>query len=132
MYRLLALCWLYCGVAAAFAQCPESKLQIERLPNLQIPRADPSVFVVNGEPTVVGGHTDGFVPTATAEYFSDGQWHLMPTVYPHDQGFSVPLRSGEVIIGGGHEQPLGIGQIFLCRDVRSRHAHLPGLRLFGP
>lgn len=112
MYRLLALCWLYCGVAAAFAQCPESKLQIERLPNLQIPRADPSVFVVNGEPTVVGGHTDGFVPTATAEYYSDGEWHLLETVYPHDHGFSVPLRSGQVLIGGGHSEPLGIGHIF--------------------
>ncbi len=112
MYRLLALCWLYCGVAAAFAQCPESKLQIERLPNLQIPRADPSVFVVNGEPTVVGGHTDGFVPTATAEYYSDGEWHLLETVYPHDHGFSVPLRSGQVLIGSGHSEPLGIGHIF--------------------
>ncbi len=112
MYRLLALCWLYCGVAAAFAQCPESKLQIERLPNLQIPRADPSVFVVNGEPTVVGGHTDGFVPTATAEYYSNGEWHLLETVYPHDHGFSVPLRSGQVLIGGGHSEPLGIGHIF--------------------
>ena len=112
MYRLLALCWLYCGVAAAFAQCPESKLQIERLPNLQIPRADPSVFVVNGEPTVVGGHTDGFVPTATVEYYSDGEWHLLETVYPHDHGFSVPLRSGQVLIGGGHSEPLGIGHIY--------------------
>ena len=113
MYRLLALCWLCCGVAAAFAQCPESKLQIERLPDLQIPRADPSVFCGRGgEPTVVGGHTDGFVPTATAEYYSNGEWHLLETVYPHDHGFSVPLRSGQVLIGGGHEQPLGIGQLF--------------------
>ena len=113
MYRLLALCWLCCAVAAAFAQCPESKLQIERLPDLQIPRADPSVFCGRGgELTVVGGHTDGFVPTATAEYFSDGEWHLLETVYPHDHGFSLPLSSGQVLVGGGHEQPLGIGQLF--------------------
>ena len=52
----------------------------ERLPDLNIPRADHSVFVVGGEPTVVGGHTDGFVPTATAEYFSYGEWHLLETV----------------------------------------------------
>lgn len=113
MYRLLALCWLCSGVAAAFAQCPESKLQIERLPDLQIPRADPSVFCGRGgELTVVGGHTDGFVPTATAEYYSDGEWHLLETVYPHDHGFSLMLSSGQVLIGGGHEQPLGIGQLF--------------------
>lgn len=71
-----------------------------------------SVFVINGEPTVVGGHTTSFVPTATAEYFRDGQWHLMQTAYPHDEGFSVTLPSGKVLIGGGHAEPLGIGQIY--------------------
>ena len=88
--------------------CPEIKLQVERLADLNIPRGDHSFFVVNGEPTVVGGHTSGFVPTATAEYFHDGEWHLMQMVYAHDHGFSTPLRSGKVLIGGGHEQPLGI------------------------
>lgn len=92
--------------------CPEIKLQVERLADLNIPRGDHSFFVVNGEPTVVGGHTSGFVPTATAEYYHDGEWHLMQMVYAHDHGFSTPLRSGKVLIGGGHEQPLGIGQIF--------------------
>ena len=92
--------------------CPAVRIVPERLPDLNIPRADHSVFVVGGEPTVVGGHTDGFVPTATAEYFSDGEWHLLETVYPHDHGFSLPLSSGQVLIGGGHEQPLGIGQLF--------------------
>ena len=115
MYRLLTLSlfWMCCAAAVAnVTRCPEVKLQVVRQPDLNIPRAGHMVFMANGEPTVVGGHTHGFVPTTTAEYFSDGQWHLMPTVYPHDQGFSLPLRSGEVMIGGGHEQPLGIGQLF--------------------
>ena len=95
----------------AAEDCPKVKLQVERLPDLQIPRGDHSVIVAGGCPMVVGGHTSGFVPTATAEYYSDGEWHLLETVYPHDHGFSVPLRSGQVLIGGGHFEPLGIGHI---------------------
>lgn len=111
---ILLLCVLAAGlpIRAVEAYCPTVHIMAERLPDLHIPRADPSVFVVGGEPTVVGGHTSGFLPTATAEYFSDGEWHLMETVYTHDHGFSTPLRSGQVLIGGGHEQPLGIGQLF--------------------
>lgn len=111
---ILLLCVLAAELSgrAVEAYCPTVHIIAERLPDLHIPRADPSVFVVGGEPTVVGGHTSGFLPTATAEYFSDGEWHLMETVYTHDHGFSTPLRSGQVLIGGGHEQPLGIGQLF--------------------
>lgn len=50
------------------------KMEVQRLPDLNIPRAGHAVFVVNGELTVVGGHTSGFVPTATAEYYSGGEW----------------------------------------------------------
>lgn len=94
------------------ATCPVVKLEAVRMPDLNVPRVGHSVFVVNGEPTVVGGHTTSFVPTATAEYFSDGEWHLMQTAYPHDEGFSVPLSSGKVLIGGGHAETLGIGHIY--------------------
>ena len=76
----------------AQAACPVVKIEAVRLPDLNMPRSGHSVFVVNGEPTVVGGHTTSFVPTATAEYFRDGTWHLVQTAYPHDGGFSVPLR----------------------------------------
>lgn len=110
--KLTLLLLLLPVVVTTTAGCPEVKLQAVRLPDLNIPRSGHTLFVVNGEPTVVGGHTDGFVPTATAEYYSNGEWHLMETVYTHDQGFSLPLRSGQVLIGGGHEQPLGIGQLF--------------------
>ena len=67
---------------------------------------------IDGEVTAVGGHTSGFVPTATAEYFSGGEWHQLNTVYPHDQAFCLPMKSGRVLIAGGHEQSLGIGQTF--------------------
>ena len=70
------------------------------------------MFCVNGEPTVVGGHTSGFVPTATAEYYRNGKWHQISTVYTHDNGFCIPLRSGQVLIGGGHAEPLGIGHTY--------------------
>ena len=54
------------------AGCPIIKVAAERLPDLNIPRSGHSVFVANGEVTVVGGHTSGFVLTPTAEYFKDG------------------------------------------------------------
>jgi AraC-like DNA-binding protein len=112
MYRLRLLLLLLLPLTALASTCPEVKLQLKQLPNLNVPRSGHAVFVVNGEPTVVGGHTTSFVPTATAEYFRDGQWHLVETAYPHDQGFCVPLHSGQVLIGGGHAEPLGIGQIY--------------------
>ena len=96
----------------AQAACPVVKIEAVRLPDLNMPRSGHSVFVVNGEPTVVGGHTTSFVPTATAEYFRDGKWHLIETAYPHDEGFCVPLSSGKVLVGGGHAEPLGIGHIY--------------------
>lgn len=107
----ISLFTFHSALAGAQTPCPVVKIEAVRLPDLNVPRVGHSVFVVNGEPTVVGGHTTSFVPTATAEYFRDGKWHLMQTAYPHDQGFSVPLRSGKVLIGGGHAEPLGIGHI---------------------
>jgi AraC-like DNA-binding protein len=93
--------------------CPIVRIVPERLPDLNIPRSGHNIFYANGELTVLGGHTTNFVPTPTAEYFADGSWHQMPMAYSHDNGFAVVLHSGEVIIGGGHEQPLGIGQTYM-------------------
>ena len=98
--------------AAQTADCPMVKIEARRLPDMNVPRAGHATFCVDGELVVMGGHTSGFVPTATAEYFSDGQWHVVPMVYEHDNGLSVLLSSGKVLIGGGHEQHLGIGQTF--------------------
>ena len=88
------------------------KLETEQLPDLNIPRYGHCTFIVNGELTVIGGHTTGFVPTATAEYFSGGTWHTVQMVYAHDFGIVVPMKSGKVLACGGANEPLGIGQTF--------------------
>ena len=95
-------------------QCPEVKIDVERLPDLNISRAGHALFFVDSELTVAGGHTNGFVPTPTAEYYKDGEWHLMDMVYNHDFGTSVVLKNGKVLLLGGCEQPIGIGQTFLA------------------
>jgi len=84
----------------------------ERWPSLTVPRSGHTIFYAHGELTVTGGHTTHFVPTMTAEYLSDGEWHPVQMAYTHDNGFAVVLRSGEVLIGGGHDEELGIDQTF--------------------
>ena len=101
------------GSINAADTCAVSRIDVERLPDLNIPRAGHEVFCVNGELTVAGGHTDGFLPTPTAEYYKDGKWHTIPMTYPHDFGFSVVLNSGKVMLGGGCEEPIGIGQTYV-------------------
>ena len=92
--------------------CPVIKIETDRLPGLNIPRAGHALFYANGELTVAGGHTNGFVPTPTAEYFKDGEWHSVPMTYTHDFGLSAVLKSGKVLFAGGCEQPTGIGQTY--------------------
>ena len=92
------------------AGCPIVRVEAERLPDLNIPRSGHSAFIANGEVTLVGGHTSGFVLTPTAEYFKDGKWHQLQTVYAHDGGFSVALKSGKVLLAGGFKDNLGISQ----------------------
>lgn len=98
---------------ATVARCPEVRIEVKQMPDLNIPRAGHQTFCVNGELTVAGGHTDGFVPTPTAEYYKNGEWHSLQMTYPHDFGFSVVLSSGQVMLGGGCDQPIGIGQTYL-------------------
>jgi len=70
------------------------------------------MFVSGNEIVVAGGHTSGFVPTKTAERLSGGKWHLMNMAYTHDNALCVPLKSGRVLLAGGHSEALGIGQTF--------------------
>ena len=93
---------------------PIVKLELERLPDLTIPRAGHAVFCAGGEWVVAGGHTNGFVPTQTAEYYKDGKWRMIQMVYKHDFGFSVVMKNGKVLLGGGSAEPLGIGQTFFA------------------
>lgn len=94
------------------SRCPLVKVDVERLPDLNIPRNSHSAICINGEVTVFGGHTTNFVPTPTAEYYKDGEWHLMEMAYPHDNGLCVVLRSGKVLLAGGHAEPMGVGQSY--------------------
>ena len=93
-------------------QCPLVKLDVERLPDLNIPRNGHTAICINGEVTVFGGHTTNFIPTPTAEYYKDGEWHPMEMAYPHDNGLCVVLRSGKVLLAGGHAEPMGVGQSY--------------------
>ena len=114
-FRLFALMLLTVLPRLSFADngeslCPMVKLQPQRLPDLNIPRFCHGIFYANGELTVTGGHTSGFVPTPTAEYLKDGKWQLMEMAYTHDDGLCVPLRNGKVLLAGGYEKNLGVGQ----------------------
>ena len=93
-------------------ECQLVKIETETLPLLNEPRAGHHTLVVGSEIMVVGGHTNGFIPTPTAEYFSGRHWHLLQMAYPHDYGLALPLRSGKVLIAGGCEKNLGVGQTF--------------------
>ena len=84
----------------------------ERLPDLNISRAGHSVFCTGGELVVAGGHTNGFVPTCTAEYLSGDKWHLLKMTYTHDHGTALVLRSGKVMLAGGSKEEMGVGQSF--------------------
>ena len=86
------------------------ELRVERLPDLNVPRSGHFLTYVDGELTVIGGHTTGFIPTATAEYFQGGSWHLLDTYFPHDFGFGLVLPSEQVLVGGGCAEAFGIGQ----------------------
>lgn len=87
-------------------------VQVERLPALNTPREGHAVFLAGGQLVVAGGHTAGFVPTATAEYLSGGKWHEVPMTYPHDHGTALVLRNGKVLLAGGSKEEMGVGQTF--------------------
>ena len=89
---------------------PFTPMEYEQLPQLNTPREAHRLELCNGEYTVFGGHTTGFVSTPTAEYFRHGKWHTVKTLYPHDAGFAVKLQSGHVMLGGGYEKTFGVGQ----------------------
>ena len=115
MLLLLSLTTAVAAVEAvqptsAIDGCPFIKIVPERLPDLHIARYSHGTFYAGDELTVVGGHTASFVPTPTAEYFKDGQWHVMQMAYNHDDGLCVVLRNGKVLLAGGYEKNLGVGQ----------------------
>ena len=89
---------LACGAVRAqtghVTKIPVESMTFERLPDLNVPRSGHALVYINGELTAFGGHTTGFIPTATIEYYRDGRWERVPTLYTHDFGFALRLRSG--------------------------------------
>ena len=88
------------------------KMQVDHLPEMRIPRTGHQAMYVGDELVVMGGHTSGFVPTPTAEYLANNTWHTLNMVYTHDCGTCVRLSSGQILLLGGMERELGIGQTF--------------------
>ena len=109
---LLCVLALFAAGVKADEQCPTQKVAAERLPDLNVPRGGHAVVYADDGLMVIGGHTTGFVPTPTAERYVDGRWQLVSTVYSHDDAMALPLSSGRVLIAGGHEKNLGIGQSY--------------------
>ena len=93
-------------------RAPFVRIDYEQLPDLNIPRSGHHTYYAGGELTVMGGHTTGFKPTRTTEYFDGHEWHVVNMTYDHDDALGLQLSSGKVLIGGGHGQPLGIEQTF--------------------
>ena len=85
-------------------------MSVERLPDLNEPRGSHRTLALGDEIVVLGGHTDGFKPIETAEYYANGAWHTIPMLYPHENGFAAPLPDGRVLLGGGSQEAFGIGQ----------------------
>lgn len=87
-------------------------METKRLPDMNVPRTGHALVWTNGHILAIGGHTTGFVPTPTAEYYKGGQWHLIPTLYLHDTPFALVLKNGDVMVGGGYETDFGVGRTF--------------------
>ncbi len=104
------------------------QLSCQRLPSLNIPRVCHQLFPSEGGVVAVGGHTTGFVPTATAEFFDGTQWTSLTVPHAHDDGFSVRLANGGYLVGCGYKEEKG--------QMRTRYTSLydPSTRTFteGP
>lgn len=101
-------------------------METEVLPPLNHPRAGYALVEAGGFPLAIGGHTTGFLSTPTAEYYHKGRWHELPTLYPHDTPFCLPLQDGSVLVGGGYESSFGIGQTWGVEKYD------PSTRAFSP
>jgi hypothetical protein len=66
----------------------------------------------NGNVLVIGGHTQGFSITSTAEIYNPqtDTWSLVDVPNPHDGGSFVRLNSGKYMFFGGFSSGSGVGQ----------------------
>ena len=87
-------------------------MKAKRLPDLNEPRGGHALVWASDHILAIGGHTIGFVMSTTAEYYESGRWHTIPTIYLHDTPVALVLKDGDVLVGGGYEKNLGIGQTY--------------------
>ena len=87
-------------------------METKRLPDMNVPRSGHALVWAGDHLLAIGGHTTGFIATATAEYYKGGRWHLLSTIYPHDTPFALVLNDGDVLVGGGYEDSFGVGRTF--------------------
>lgn len=85
-------------------------LKYERVADMKVPRIGHQIIPTFSGVLVVGGHTTNFALTSTAEVFLEGIWFDRSIDSPHDEGFSVVLDDGRVMVGGGYSEDLGVGQ----------------------
>ena len=85
-------------------------LKYERVADMKVPRIGHQIIPTFSGVLVVGGHTTNFALTPTAEVFLEGIWFDRSIDSPHDEGFSIVLNDGRVMVGGGYSEDLGIGQ----------------------
>ena len=101
-------------------------MESKRLPDLNEARSGHALVWAGDHILAVGGHTTGFVPTVTAEYYVGGRWHIVPTLYPHDTPFAMVMKDGDVLVGGGYDSNFGVGQTW---GVECYH---PATHTFSP
>ena len=89
---------------------PFIKVQTKRLPDMNHARHGHIQLTTGKEMVVMGGHTTGFTPDDTAEWFDGEKWNLIPMAYPHDGSFMAILEDGRAMVGGGSGDSFGIGQ----------------------
>lgn len=89
---------------------PFTPMKTKRLPDLNEARSGHALVWAGDHILAIGGHTTGFIPIATAEYYEGGRWHAIATLYSHDTPFALVLNDGDVLVGGGYESIFGVGQ----------------------
>lgn len=81
-------------------------LQYERIADMNTPRTFHQIFPSGNSFVVVGGRStdESFYPErpTSAEIYQNGQWKTINMNNTHDYGFSVVLKDGRVMIGGGN------------------------------
>ncbi len=85
-------------------------LKYERVADMKVPRIGHQIIPTFSGVLVVGGHTTNYALTPTAEVFLADRWFDRSIDSPHDEGFSIVLSDGRVMVGGGYSNDRGVGQ----------------------